>query len=106
MPRFALRTLVSCALLCALLPARAQDKLDMLPGEYRDNTWQSDSERTAEQSLQDAIKRLESSQGAYGPGLSEQMLSLGLALQKHQRHTEAVSALKRGVHLARINSGQ
>ena len=34
MPRFALRTLVSCALLCALLPARAQDKLDMLPGEY------------------------------------------------------------------------
>ena len=105
MPRFALRTLVSCALLCALLPARAQDKLDMLPGEYRDNTWQSDSERTAEQSLQDAIKRLESSQGAYGPGLSEKMLSLGLALQKHQRHTEAVSAFKRGVHLARINSG-
>ena len=105
MPRFALKSLLGGALLCCLLPVQAQEKLKMLPGEYRDDTWQSDSERAAEQSLQDAISAIESSQGAYGPDLSEQMLSLGLALQQQQRHLEAVSTFKRGVHLARVNSG-
>lgn len=105
MPRFALNFLLCGALLCCLFPARAQEKLEMLPGEYRDDTWQSDSERAAEQSLQDAISALESSQGAYAPELSEHMLSLGLALQQQQRHLEAVSTFKRGVHLARVNNG-
>jgi hypothetical protein len=129
MPRFALKFLLCGALLCCLLPARAQEqeqaqipsqeqaqeqeqaqpqpqqKLKMLPGEYRDNTWQSDAERAAEQSLHEAISAIESSQGAYGPDLSEQMLSLGLALQQQQRHLEAVTTFKRGVHLARVNSG-
>lgn len=109
MSRFALKSLLCGALLCSLLPAEAEDqaqeKLRMLPGEYRDDTWQSESERAAEQSLQEAISALESSQGAYGPDLSEQMLSLGLALQQQQRHLEAVSTFKRGVHLARVNSG-
>ena len=105
MPRFALKSLLGGAVLCCLLPAQAQEQLKMLPGEYRDDTWQSESERAAEQSLQDAISAIESSQGAYGPDLSEQMLSLGLALQQQQRHLEAVSTFKRGVHLARVNSG-
>jgi len=87
-----------------LAPALAQ-KLEMLPGEYNDDTWQSEAERTAEQSLRQAIEQLETSQGAYGSDLSEQMLSLGLTLQQQQRHLEAVDAFKRGVHLARINSG-
>ncbi|MEH6611454.1 MAG: hypothetical protein V7696_18935 [Halioglobus sp.] len=53
----------------------------------------------------DAIAELESSEGAYGEGLQEQLLSLGLSLQQQGRHEEAIKTLKRGVHLARINSG-
>lgn len=52
-----------------------------------------------------AIAEIESSQGAYAEGLQEQLLSLGLSLQQQGRHEEAVSVLKRGVHLARINNG-
>ena len=53
----------------------------------------------------DAIAELESDEGAYGQGLQEQLLSLGLSLQQQGRHEEAIKTLKRGVHLARINSG-
>ena len=53
----------------------------------------------------EAITRLESSEGAYAAGLSEQLLSLGLKLQSQGRHGEAVTIFKRGVHLARINGG-
>ena len=62
-------------------------------------------DRTAEKSLQEAIKQIESREGAYAADLPEQMLSLGLALQQQDRHGEAVDIFKRGVHLARINNG-
>lgn len=52
-----------------------------------------------------AIQLLESSGGAYDPGLSEHLLSLGLALQRSGRHEEAVKVFKRGAHLTRINDG-
>jgi hypothetical protein len=52
-----------------------------------------------------AISNIESAQGAYSAELPEQMLSLGLSLQRQQRHSEAVDVFKRGVHLARINNG-
>lgn len=52
-----------------------------------------------------AIDKLESFEGAYAGGLPEQLLSLGLSLQRQGRHSEAVDVLKRGVHLARINDG-
>lgn len=55
--------------------------------------------------FRDAIARLERSQGAYAEGLSEQLLSLGLTLQRQGRHAEALDLFKRGVHLARINHG-
>ena len=58
-----------------------------------------------EMAFRGAISTLESNQGAYSAGLSEQLLSLGLALQAQGRHTEAVDLFKRGVHLARINDG-
>ena len=61
--------------------------------------------RADEQAFLQAIANLESNQGAYAPGLSEQLLSLGLALQSQGRHTEAVTLFKRGVHLARVNEG-
>lgn len=52
-----------------------------------------------------AISSIESDQGAYAAELPEQMLSLGLSLQRQQRHPEAVKVFKRGVHLARVNHG-
>ena len=52
-----------------------------------------------------AIARLEGERGAYAEGLSEQLLSLGLTLQRDSRHDEALDIFKRGVHLARINHG-
>lgn len=58
-----------------------------------------------EKAYRDAINRIESAHGAYGPGLSEQILSLGSTLQSQGRHEEAVELFKRGVHLARINDG-
>ncbi len=52
-----------------------------------------------------AIAQLEKSHGAYAEGLSEQLLSLGLTLQRQGRHGDALEVFKRGVHLARINHG-
>ncbi len=60
---------------------------------------------SSEQSLLDAISRIESRDGAYSGALPEHMLSLGLALQQKERHGEALATFKRGVHLARINNG-
>jgi len=58
-----------------------------------------------ERAYRDAISGMESDQGAYGGGLSEQILSLGQVLQNQGRHEEALTLFKRGVHLARINDG-
>lgn len=58
-----------------------------------------------EQAFRQSIHSLESSNGAYASGLSEQLLSLGLALQSQGRHREAVALFKRGVHLTRVNEG-
>ena len=52
-----------------------------------------------------AVGQIEEQTGAYAPGLSEQLLGLGLALQEQGRHEEAIDVFKRGVHLARINDG-
>ena len=53
----------------------------------------------------EAIAAMEDATGAYSEGLSEQLLGLGLALQQQGRHPEAIDVFKRGVHLARVNSG-
>ena len=55
--------------------------------------------------VENTIRRMESEQGAFSSGLSEQLLSLAEALQRQGRHEEAVKAYKRGSHLARINGG-
>jgi tetratricopeptide (TPR) repeat protein len=54
---------------------------------------------------QDAIAEIESSEGAYAGQLPESLLGLGLNLQAQGRHVDAIKALRRGVHLARINEG-
>jgi hypothetical protein len=51
------------------------------------------------------IADLESREGPYAPGLAEQLLGLGVALQEQGLHGEAVKVFKRGVHLSRINTG-
>ena len=58
-----------------------------------------------ERSMRNAISEIESRHGAYAAELPEQMLSLGLSLQQQERHSEAITVFKRGVHLARINNG-
>lgn len=62
-----------------------------------------DSETVAD--YRRAVASIEQEAGAYAPGLSEQLLGLGLALQQQGRHGEAIEVFKRGVHLARINDG-
>jgi hypothetical protein len=51
------------------------------------------------------VADIESDMGAYAANLPENLLSLGLALQQQERHTEALAIFKRGTHLARINNG-
>ena len=60
---------------------------------------------TRSEDYRQAIKDLESNQGAYADQLSEYLLSLGLSLQQSGAHQDAIDAFKRGVHLARINDG-
>ena len=51
------------------------------------------------------IESMETSAGAFAPGLTEQLLGLGLNLQSLERHVEAAKVLKRGVHISRVQSG-
>ncbi|EAQ98672.2 hypothetical protein KT71_01805 [Congregibacter litoralis KT71] len=51
------------------------------------------------------IEAQESSDGAFAPGLTEDLLGLGLALQRNGDHEQAVRIFKRGIHLSRINEG-
>ncbi|MFT5710304.1 MAG: hypothetical protein ACI8QT_000998 [Halioglobus sp.] len=55
--------------------------------------------------IRSAVEIAESGSGAYAVELPEQLLSMGLALQRESRHTDAVTVFKRGSHLARINNG-
>jgi hypothetical protein len=48
---------------------------------------------------------METNAGAFAPGLTEQLLGLGLNLQALDRHAEAAKVLKRGVHVSRVQSG-
>ncbi|MCB1676000.1 MAG: hypothetical protein KDI01_06900 [Halioglobus sp.] len=61
--------------------------------------------RADERALRQTIAALEASEGAYAPGLTQPLLSLGLALQTQDRHAEAVELFRRGAHLARISDG-
>ena len=51
------------------------------------------------------IESIETNAGAFAPGLTEQLLGLGLNLQALDRHAEAAKVLKRGVHVSRVQSG-
>ena len=51
------------------------------------------------------IESMETNGGAFAPGLTEQLLGLGLNLQALNRHAEAAKVLKRGVHVSRVQSG-
>lgn len=51
------------------------------------------------------ITDLESRQGAYAPGLSEQLMGLGRSYHEQGLFEEAIKVLKRAVHVSRINNG-
>lgn len=88
-----------CAIVLSACLAHAQEQA---PGEeYEADTVNP----VTEQAYQDAIARIESSQGAYASDLPETLLGLGLALQSQGRHEEAISLFKRGIHLTRVNDG-
>jgi len=90
-----------------LLLAAALTSSAALAVEEEADTGNDNSSNAAieERSMRNAIRDSESSHGAYAADLPEQMLSLGLALQQQDRHSEALAVFKRGVHLARINNG-
>jgi len=94
--------LVLSALVTALSAAT-----DQAPptAEPRDTGALQTSGRQSISRYRDLIARLEDEGGAYNPALTEPLLELGMALQESGMHGDAISLLKRGVHLARINNG-
>ncbi len=116
---------ISCVFCCAALSASAQPEQD--PGISASDQQASETaeamvidlrntldqraapEPAPESSLvleyRNAIATQERLGGAYAPGMTEQLLGLGAALQQLNRHEEAIDVFKRGAHIARINSG-
>jgi hypothetical protein len=56
-------------------------------------------------SYQFYIADLESREGPYAEGLSEQLLGLGASYQNQNLHDAAIEVFKRGIHIARVNGG-
>ncbi len=88
----------------------ALETADALVIDMRGNLDQAEAQPLAPESqlvteYQAAIREAELTGGAYYPGITEHLLGLGTTLQQLNRHQEAIDVLKRGVHLARINSG-
>ncbi len=100
----------SCALACAGLlslaaaatPAGAEQALALNAAASGPSA--AEARRDAAD-YRDAIRELESSEGAYADQLGEHLGGLGINLQRRGKHREAVELFKRGVHLARINEG-
>jgi hypothetical protein len=110
--RFIAVLLFAC-LVVAASPLRAQeDDLSGLDTAEVTADEELESDAVAREALmqdvrafQQAIAELEADGGAFAPALSEQLLGLGLALQRNGDHESAIQVFKRGVHLARINEG-
>lgn len=99
-------------LLGLVTPAGAQDAPQDVSEAMANQEATLDSDGAARRELQRdvlayqrAIGRLEQQSGAFAPGLSEELLGLGLALQRNGDHLGAIEAFKRGAHLSRINEG-
>lgn len=60
---------------------------------------------TPEVDVFDEIARIESEQGAFSPALGEHLLSLATNYQDRGKHSDAVEAFKRALHVQRINEG-
>lgn len=100
--------LVSATVSATEAPPPPADGLNA--SELDESRLESDAEARAALQLDvraylEAVEALEEREGAFAPGLSEQLLGLGLALQRNGRHEQAIEVFKRGVHLARINEG-
>ena len=62
-------------------------------------------EETGAPAYRRRIEALEARSGAFAPGLAQELLGLGLALQRRGDHEGAIDVFKRGIHLARIEEG-
>ncbi len=89
-----LATAINTSLATAMSFANAEDRAPVV------STTQPDI-----QAYRDHLANLETSQGAYGADLAESLLGLGIALQNNGQHAQAVTTLRRGTHLARVNHG-
>ena len=116
---------VSCVFCCAALSASAQpeqvtevatpdlqasETAEAMVIDLRNTVDQRAAPEPAPESslvleYRNAIATQERLGGAYAPGMTEQLLGLGAALQELNRHEEAIDVFKRGAHIARINSG-
>ncbi len=79
----------------------AEDEQDAIPESTLEIAPDSEQLRA----IRNAVENAESSSGAYAAELPQQLLSLGLVLQREGRHIDAIKVFKRGSHLARINNG-
>lgn len=111
-PRASLPACVLCALLLGHAASAAPLGTDTAAGEepaVESASTSAAAELGSDRSNLDAyrkiVRELESGNGAYASDLTEQLLSLGISLQREGEHEEAVKVFRRGVHLARINNG-
>lgn len=95
--------IVLCALMLKTSASQAQDSENAPDLENLDSA--RETLMVDVRAYQQAIAKVESSDGAFAPAITEQLLGLGLALQRNGDHTAALDAFKRGVHISRINDG-
>ncbi len=111
-----LSALCAGALLSASVAVGAQEEAPGTEPELADPELAAEEQLQSEAAAREAlmldvrayqrqIEALEDREGAFSAGLSEQLLGLGLALQRNGDHLGAIEVFKRGVHISRINEG-
>jgi hypothetical protein len=97
------------AVLCSILLLAFGPRAAAVTGDESSQLESDDSARAALMAdvleYQSSIAAIEDGKGAFAADLTEELLGLGLALQRNGDHPGAIEAFKRGVHLARINEG-
>ena len=109
-PARLLRAIAPAAVAALVVAPAAADQLDAALAAEQEALESADAGRAEQRrnvlDYQRAVTELEVSEGAFAASLPEQLLGLGLALQRSGDHPGAIDAFKRGTHLARINEGR
>lgn len=96
---------MSAALVCMPTSAVASDLESPNPDVLESQETAQDALMADVRAYMERIQATETQDGAFAPGLTEDLLGLGLALQRNGEHAQAVTVFKRGIHLSRINEG-